>query len=227
MSKVFGYARISTPKQSIDRQIRNIKDYDPAASIYQEAYTGTKADRPEWNKLRKRAAEGDTIIFDSVSRMSRDAEEGFKTYMELYNKGVNLVFLKEMTINTDNYKSTAQIVLTGTDADVILEGVNKYLMILAEKQIKIAFEQAEKEVTDLHKRTSEGIETARRNGKQIGAIKGKKLVTKKSIDMKVKIRKMAKSFDGNMTDKEVIDTLKLSRATYYKYKKELLENIDN
>lgn len=223
MGKVFGYARISTPKQNIERQIRNIKDYDAAASIYAEAYTGTKSDRPEWNKLRKRVKSGDTIIFDSVSRMSRDAEEGYKAYMELYDQGVNLVFLKEMTINTDNYKSTAQIAMTGTDADVILEGVNKYLMILAEKQIKIAFDQSEKEVEDLHKRTAEGIETARKNGKQIGAVKGKKLTTKKSIEMKDKIRKMAKSFGGNMSDKEVIETLKLARATYYKYKREMLE----
>lgn len=53
-----------------------------------------------------------------------------------------------------------QINMTGDKIDLILEGVNQYLMELAREQIRIAFEQAEKEVSDLHQRTKEGIETA-------------------------------------------------------------------
>ena len=75
----YGYCRISTKKQSIDRQIRNIQEHDKTANIIQEVYTGTKQDRPEWNKLYKNIKAGDTIIFDSVSRMSRNAEEGFSS----------------------------------------------------------------------------------------------------------------------------------------------------
>ena len=77
-SKLYGYCRISTKKQSIDRQIRNIKKEYPSAIILTEEYTGTKLDRPEWSKLYKNIKAGDTIIFDEVSRMSRNAEEGFK-----------------------------------------------------------------------------------------------------------------------------------------------------
>lgn len=225
MNKTFGYARISTQKQSIDRQIRNIKGFCEEAIIYSEAYTGTKINRPEWDKLLKRVSEGDTIIFDSVSRMSRNAEEGVKVYMDLFNKGINLIFLKERHIDTDVYKKAMDkgISLTGTNVDFILEGVNKYLVALAEEQIKIAFEQAEKEVTDLHKRTSEGIETARRNGKQIGLVEGTKLTTKKSVEMKEKIKKYSKSFNGSLTDKDTIQLLGIARNTYFKYKKELLE----
>ena len=76
---------------------------------------------------------------------------------------------------------------------------------------------------DLRQRTREGIETARLNGKQIGREDGSKVTTKKSVEMKEKIRKMAKSFDGNMTDKEVIETLGIARNTYIKYKKEMKE----
>lgn len=221
MCKTYGYARISRRTQSIERQIRNIREINGNAIIYDEAFTGTKINRPKWDKLFSIVKNGDTIIFDSVSRMSRNADEGFRAYMDLYNRGVNLVFIKEPAINTDSYKSVSQIAMTGTDADVILEGVNKYLMILAEKQIKESFAQAQKEVDDLHERTSEGMETARKNGKQIGGVKGRKLTTKKSIEMKAKIRKMAKAFDGNMTDLEVMEILKLARNTYYKYKKEI------
>ena len=77
MAKVYGYARISKQKQSIERQIRNISAEYPSAIIVKEAYTGTKIDRKEWNKLVRLVCEGDTIVFDSVSRMSRNAAEGF------------------------------------------------------------------------------------------------------------------------------------------------------
>lgn len=58
--------------------------------------------------------------------------------------------------------------MTGTNVDFILKGINEYLMALAKEQIKLAFEQSEKEVADLHQRTREGLLTARLNGKQVG-----------------------------------------------------------
>ena len=227
MSKIYGYCRISTAKQSIERQERNIKAVYADAIIVKEVFTGTQVDgRVEWDKIYKKVNAGDTIVFDSVSRMSRNATEGVELYMELFNKGVNLVFLKESYINTEVYKSTIEqtIGTTGNDiADIYIEATNKVIKLLAEKQIIKAFEQAEKEVQDLRQRTREGIETARLNGKQIGRADGTNVQTKKSVEMKEKIRKMAKSFDGNMTDKEVIETLKIARNTYFKYKKEMKE----
>lgn len=220
---VYGYARISTAKQSIERQIRNIEREYPGAMIVREAYTGTKIDRKEWNKLFSAAKAGDTIVFDSVSRMSRNAEEGYTAYEELYTKGVNLVFLKEPHINTDTYKSALQsnVPMTGTSVDYILEGVNKYLLALAKEQIRLAFDQAEKEVEDLHQRTREGIQTARLNGKQIGQQQGAKLTTKKSIAAKEVILKHSKDFGGTLTDTDVMRLTGLARNTFYKYKREL------
>lgn len=183
----YGYCRVSTQKQNIERQVRNIKNNYDDAVIVQEAYTGTKVEgRKEFNKLLKTVKPGDTIIFDSVSRMSRNAEEGFELYQELFNKGIELIFIKEPHINTETYKKalTNNIKLTGTNVDFILEGVNKYLLALAKEQIKLAFEQSEKEVKDLQQRTKEGIETARLNGKQIGRQEGTKVTTKKSIEAK-------------------------------------------
>lgn len=227
MCCLYGYCRISNAKMSIDRQIRNIKAEYPAAVIVQEAFTGTTTDRKEWNKLFTKAKEGDTIVFDSVSRMSRNAEEGMDAYEALYNRGVNLVFLKEPHINTDTYKQTLTglVSLTNTDVDYILEGVNKYLMALAKAQIKIAFMQAEKEVEDLHQRTREGIETARLAGKQIGRVEGSRVETKKSKTAKEQIKKYSSSFNGNLSDIDVITLIGISRKTYYKYKRELKSNI--
>lgn len=224
--KIYGYCRISTNKQNIERQIRNIKKEYPNAIIVTEEYTGTKINgRVEFNKLLKIIKQGDTIIFDSVSRMSRNAEEGFKLYQELYDQGIELIFLKEPHINTSTYKKALNnnLTMTGTNVDYILKGVNEYLMSLAKEQIKLAFEQAEKEVKDLHQRTKEGIETARRNGKQIGQKKGSKLITKKSTIAKGQIITYSKDFDGTLKDKDVIKIIGISRNTYYKYKKELLQ----
>lgn len=226
---IYGYCRISTPRQNIDRQIRNIKAEHPDAVIFRESYTGTKLDRPEWRKLYRRLRPGDTIVFDSVSRMSRSAEDGIALYKELYERGVNLVFLKEPLINTAVYKETASraVPMTGTDVDVILCGINEYLLLLAEKQITLAFAQAEKEVQDLHQRTKEGIETARRMGKPIGRPAGQTYTTSKEKNSLAIIQRTSKDFNGQYTDAEVIAITGLSRNTYYKYKRRLREKLSH
>jgi DNA invertase Pin-like site-specific DNA recombinase len=181
--KEYGYARISRPTQSIERQIRNIKSKYPNAIIIEEAYTGTTMSRPKWDSIMRQVKEGDLIAFDSVSRMARTAEEGYEVWEELFNRNITLVFLKEPQVNTETYKKALSnaIPMTNTSVDIILKAINEYLLTLAKEQIRLAFEQAEKEVTDLHQRTREGIETARLNGKQIGQRRGAKLTTKKSI----------------------------------------------
>lgn len=224
---IYGYCRISTKQQNIERQERNIAKAFPDAKIEREAFSGTKINRPVFNRILNRLKSGDTLVFDSVSRMSRNAEEGFELYQKLYCDGINLVFLKEPHINTETYQSALSnnLQMTGTDVDFILEGVNRYLMALAKTQIRLAFEQAEKEVTDLHQRTREGIETARLMGKQIGQKAGAKLTTKKSIEKKEMIKKHSKDFFGTLTDIELMQLTGLARNTFYKYKRELKEEV--
>lgn len=220
----YGYVRISTPQQNIERQIRNIKEAYPNAYIVKEIFTGTKIyGRKELDKLLRIIQEEDCIIFDSVSRMSRNAEEGFSMYEKLFQNGIHLVFLKEPHINTNVYKHALErsVQLTGTNVDYIIQGINQYLMELAKEQIRIAFNQAEKEVLDLRQRTKEGIQTARLNGKQIGQKKGTKLITKKSIKAKELIKKYNKSFGGSLTNEETWKLVGISKATFYKYKQEL------
>lgn len=220
---IYGYARISRPTQNIERQIRNILAIYPDAHIIQEKYTGTVIDRPAWNRLTREIREGDTVVFDSVSRMSRNAAEGFEIYERLFSDGINLEFIREPQINTATYKTALQnaVPLTGTSVDLILKGVNDFLMELAREQIRLAFGQAEKEVNDLHQRTREGIETARRAGKQIGQPKGAKLTTKKSIAAKEIIQRHNRDFGGSLTDGETIALAGISRNSFYKYKAEL------
>lgn len=228
----YGYARISRKQQNIERQVRNILAAYPDAAIRQEAFTGTKIDRPVFDKMIAEAkgerAEGKpvAIVFDSVSRMSRNAEDGWKLYQELYSLGIELVFLKERNIDTAIFRQAQQasIATVGDEvADLYIQATNKALMILAQRQVKLAFDQAQKEVDDLHERTKEGIKTARLNGKQIGGKTGVKLTVKKEAPAKTVIMKHSKDFGGTLNDSECMKLAGLARNTYYKYKRELKE----
>ena len=146
MSKIYGYCRISTQKQNIERQVRNIIKFFPDAMIIQEIFTGSKFQgRKELDKLVKSVKSGDTIIFDSVSRMSRNADDGFKLYQELYNNGVELIFLKEPHISTSTYRKTLQekeISLNLNSGDEttnaliksILDALNDYILTLCHRR---------------------------------------------------------------------------------------------
>lgn len=235
---IYGYARISRKTMNIERQVRNILAAYPSAQVIKEEYTGTQIEgRKRFVRLCNMVKAGDTIVFDSVSRMSRNAVEGFAAYKELYERGINLVFLKERHIDTETYRNAAErqgidTISTGDEAtdellETITQGINRYIMRLAEQQIMLAFLQSEKEVSDLHQRTKEGIETARRNGKQIGLAKGTKLKIKKEAPAKEAIRKYSKDFEGTLDDAATMKLAGVSHATYYKYKRELRETLED
>lgn len=232
-NKIYGYARVSTKSQKLQRQVENLLKYEPRVTILKEKYTGTTTDRPVFTKLLKKVKQGDTIIFDSVSRMSRNADEGFEIYKDLFTKGVNLVFLNEPHINTSVYaKALGKQVDLGADTELIKEVelfINRVLDILAKEQIQIAFNQAEKEVKDIQTRVKEGIRTAREKAEEqgkefkIGRAKGTKVESKKAKLLKQQIFDNSKDFNGDKKDVELMATLNISRNTYYKYKKELKE----
>ena len=229
---IYGYCRISRKTMNIERQVRNILGEYPTAHIVKEAFTGTKIQgRKELDKLLRILKAGDTVVFDSASRMSRNQEEAIELYEKLFNDNIKLVFLKEPHINSETYKKALESQIevninsgnAATDNLIkeIVKALNKYTMELAKEQIKLVFAQAQKEVEDLHQRTSEGIVTAKLNGKRIGTPKGSKLTTKKSIEAKETIRKHSKDFNGSLTDEEVIKLAGISRNSFYKYKREI------
>ena len=154
---IVGYCRVSTPHQRIQRQIDNLKKAYPNIIIIQEVYTGTTENRPKWQKLLRQCRAGNInkLVFDEVSRFSRNAEEAVKEYKELYNLGIELEFLKEPHINSSVYRqaSSRQINIDTSNMDKdtanllnsMVNGLNDYLFAIAEKQIYLAFEHAQKE----------------------------------------------------------------------------------
>lgn len=227
---IYGYCRISTPSQNIARQVRNIAAAYPDAEIVEEVYTGRKMNRPKFEKLLKKLKGGDTVVFDEVSRMSRDAGEGYAVYRELYGKGVNLVFLKEPQINTDRYRESLKRQIgrieTGsgiTDKllNAISDALQEYIMDLSKQQIADAFGRSQAEVDYLRKRTAEGVAAAKDAGHIPGRRTGAAVNTRRGLECRSVILKTARSFGGNMKDKDLIKLLSCGRESYYKWKKEL------
>lgn len=222
--KIYGYVRVSTLEQNKERQIQNIKREHENAIIFTEEYTGKTMDRPVWSKLCPKLKKGDVVVFDEVSRMSRNAAEGFKVYQELFERGVNLIFLKEPYLNTDVFSGQIQRATVQTGKDYLDQGLKIILMGVAEEQIKIAFEQSQAE-TDLRaQRAGEGIAEAKKHNEelevlypdsykdhpeysQIGREKGDKLTIKKAEPIKALIRKYSRDFDGTLSDTELLGVL--------------------
>lgn len=229
---IYGYARVSTKTQKLDRQLDNLSKVNGMGTIYSDKYTGTSLDRPNFKKLLKVIKAGDTVVFDSVSRMSRNAKEGYKLYKELFNKNINLVFLKENYINTKVFKKMIDNKLTfDTKDNSILEltkdFINNLLEVVAKEQIKIAFEQAEKERNDISERIREGHRQRKNKGLPDGAQchkQGIRVPSKKKERLE-NIKNLSKDFDGNLTDKKIIKLLNMSRNTFYKYKRELRKEL--
>lgn len=232
---IVGYARVSTPKQRLDRQIQNLKEAYPDIVIIAEVFTGSTENRPKWQKLLRQCRAGivEKLVFDEVSRFSRNAEMAINEYKELYSLGIELEFLKEPHINSSVYRdaSNRQIDISTEEMDeetanlinTVIAGLNDYLLAVAEKQIFLAFEHAQKEREFLSKRTSEGLKQAKLLGSKVGRQPGQKLVTKKSKRAKRIIRKQYKLFGGPLNATECFKLSGITKSTFYRYLDELRE----
>lgn len=236
-NKIYSYIRVSTAKQSLERQRKNINAYLKGESSIQFAdeYTGTTMHRPHFAELCKAVDKdvnnGDTvtIIFDSVSRMSRNAAEGIEQYFKWLNMGVSLVFLNEHYIDTDTYRAAekSSIPETGNEiADIYINATNQVLMILARKQIEIAFAQSEKEVADLKTRTKQGMATKGAADKISAARTGKTFVTAAELKIKIAALKKLKVFGGALNQSEFAASQKVTRMTIYRYIQDIKNDLN-
>ncbi|WP_373845400.1 recombinase family protein [Clostridium sp.] len=96
---IFGYARVSTQEQNLDRQIDSLK-ISGAEEIIQEKITGTKADRPELNRLLDKLRKGDVILVSDLTRLSRSTKDLFNLVEQIEKKGANIKSLKESWLDT-------------------------------------------------------------------------------------------------------------------------------
>lgn len=241
---VYAYLRVSTAKQKFGRQINNIRKgypmHIPDENIIREVFTGTQQQRPAWLDLRKKLKAGDTIVFDEVSRMSRNAEEGLQDYMELYEQGINLVFIKDAYVNTDRYRESVKTAnaqnldrLDAATGDKMLDDllnfltkwINDYMGAQVRRDIEAAFKRAEGEIDHLSERTIAGMEANDAADKISKARKGKRFETVRSLTAKIAILDKAGAFAGANTDRDTARIVGVSDRTYFRYKEELLRQL--
>lgn len=231
-----GYARVSTPTQKLDRQIRNLKEAYPDIVIVSEVFTGKTDNRPKWNKLLRQCRAGvvGKLVFDEVSRFSRNAEEAIKEYKELYKLGIEMEFLKEPHINSSIYRQSSERKIdidtdkmdteTANLINTVVGGLNDYLMAVAEKQIFLAFEHAQKEREFLSQRTSEGLKQAKLMGSKVGRQPGQKIETRRAKRAKRYIKANYIGFGGCLTATECMRAAQITKSTFYRYLAQINNN---
>ena len=241
---IYAYCRVSTKKQDIKRQINSIRRSFPIiedSHILKEVWTGTEMNRPQWLNLRDRLKQGDTVVFDSVSRMSRTADEGVREYQELYEQGVDLVFLNEPHINTEKYRRAMQEAkqneikfdikvaepMVGELLSFLEDWLNRFMLYSVQRDIQTAFDDSAKEIADLGRRTREGMIAKGAADKIRQYRTGKRFETEHSLRAKIKILENAAQFGGIHDDVDVILLADVSRRTFYNYKTELKEKLQS
>lgn len=231
MEKIyFGYARTSTRSQKLESQITTLEDMGcDLENIFTDQFTGTgdSDQRNGWKKLLKEINKkkyekvGKVICFMSVNRMSRDKISGVRDYFNLIEKGYELVFQMDPTINSsvygDKIKSASTISVNDKDLDeTLIKGIREYLIKLAKQQIKIAFDQSEKEAKHIKEKVKRGLmNSTKKAGRKKGYISKKK----KNIPL---------SFIKDSKEVKNISTLSrlysVSRPTIYSWLKEIKDN---
>lgn len=94
---IYGYARVSTKGQakdgnSLEAQEKALKDAG-ATEIFTDAFTGTKTDRPEFDKLLNKIQGGDTLVVTKLDRFARSMSQGSELVSELIDKGIKVYIL--------------------------------------------------------------------------------------------------------------------------------------
>lgn len=213
MSNVYSYMRISTKeatdKQSFARQKKSLDAYAKENQIeytleFKDDTTGSTFNRTYWEKLESIIKPGDTIVLKEISRFTREAEAGYQKYMELMQKGINLIFIDNMTVSTDYIKNLTEIANTqNLVTKTALESTIKLLLI-------VELDRVEQEREIIVKRIKQGIEAS---DKKQGRKKG-------TLDkMTDEFEKDIKEFLNNRDIKQ-IDLMKkhdVSRNTLKKY----------
>ena len=209
------YLRISTKessdRQSFARQEKSLKAYAESndikytvRNVFKDDISGSTFDRAEWLELESNLNEGDTVVFKEISRFTRQAEAGYEKYMQLMNKGINLVFLDNPTVSTDYISqltsiANSQQLVTKT----ALESTIKLLLIVELDRV-----QQEREI--IVKRIKQGIEaSSKKQGRKLGQL------DKMSDELRADIKAFLS--DRSIKQVDLMNKHGISRNTLKKY----------
>lgn len=222
MANYYGYMRISTKeeraKQKYNRQEKALARYAEDNKIeyvflFKEDVSGKSfKNRAEWQRLEKIVQPGDTVVFKDISRFTREAEAGYIKYMELMNKGVNLIFIDNPTISTDYIRELLHIAeRQDLVAKTSLESTVKLLLI-------VELNRAEQERLTISKRTKDGMAASpNKAGRKPGQLD--KLTEELQADILLYLA------DRSIKASSLMKKHNISRNTFKKYVQYVKENM--
>ena len=172
LEAIFSYSRISTDeeKQKFNRQEKALSKYAQDHGIkyfreFKDECSGSTFERPEFKELDAHLQRGDTVVMKDLSRFTREAENGYKKYMQWLNKGINIVFIDNPTISSDYIR---QMISTAEQQDLVtktaMEAIIKLLLI-------VELDRAEKQREYISKAIKDGIEASdKKSGRKEGQL---------------------------------------------------------
>ncbi|WP_042224129.1 recombinase family protein [Oceanobacillus manasiensis] len=202
--KTFGYIRVSSKEQNEARQVHTMQELGVhERDIYVDKASGKNTDRPKYQALKSVLRQGDTVIFDSITRMSRSMDDTKDEYKWFVDHGISLQFVHEPMLNT---------VATDENGDVLQRAISDIILTLLS-----AF--AEKERLDIRQRQAEGIRTAKQKGKHLGRpkVSFNTLPADQKEVFKAQYRRWK---DGEQTAVQTMENVDMKKTTFYKIVKE-------
>ena len=193
MSKTFGYARVSTTEQNLDRQIKALLEMGiEERDIITDKASGKDLERTGYQSLKNTILrKGDTLVIKSLDRLSRNKEH-LKQEIQYFKD--NNIRLKVLDLPTS-------MVDIPVGQEWIIDMINNIL-------IEVLSSIAEQERTTLRQRQAEGIMAAKEKGKHLGRPKAE---YPSNWDSVYRLWK-----NQEITAKEAMERLELKRTTFYK-----------
>ena len=214
MGNVYSYMRISTQEerglQKFTRQESALERYAKEHGIeylleFREDKSGKDfSNREQWKKLESIVQPGDTVIFKDICRFTRQAEAGYDKYMELLNKGIELIFIDNQTVSTPYIKQLLNVAKEqNLIAKTSLESTVKLLLL-------VELDRAETERITTAQRIKDGIAASdKKSGRPVGKL------DKMSDDLKADI--VAYMADRSVKAVDIMRKHGISRNTFKKY----------
>lgn len=214
MSNIYSYMRISTDEerglQKFTRQQNAIDKYAKDNNIeytlqFKEDKSGKNfEDRKQWLILESIIQAGDIIVFKDICRFTRQAEQGYIKYMELLNKGVELIFIDNQTVSTPYIKQLLNVAKKqNLVAKTSLESTVKLLLI-------VELDRAEQEREIIVQRIKDGIKaSSKKSGRPQGRLD--KMSQELEEDIKIYLK------NRNIKQIDLMKKYNISRNTLKKY----------
>ncbi len=193
MGKIYGYARVSTQEQNLDRQLIELKKYVPENDILVDKASGKDTDRPSYQALKGALGlrSGDVLYITSLDRLSRNKNDIKKELEWFKEHGIRLMILDLPTSMIE-----------------VPEGQSWILDMITNILVEVLSSIAEQERLTIRRRQREGIDAARAKGKHLG---------RPYIEMPEEFPEIYEEWKaGKIIAKRAINILGISSSSFYR-----------